>query len=547
MKKQSILKDAEKRKRLLWKAAFLLLLLLQLLLLIYYGNRKSGFHEDELYSYYSTNKTAGLFINDREWLDRDSYRNDFVVLPGEQFRYRVVKQMQSWDVHPPFYYYILHTVCSLFPGVFSKWLGIAVNLIAFVPCFFLLAGIVYEIAGKGEKGLRLAFLTCLLWGGSAAVISGVMFIRMYQWMTLFVLLCAWLHVRAVRRQKFGLSFLIPVGITVFLGFLTQYFYMVFHFFLGAAFCVYLLSRKKIRALLSYGAVCALSFGLAVLYYPASLSHIFRGYRGTEAMDEFANTGNTLGRLQFFAGLFDKYEVAGCLAAILLIICLLWVTRSYLMRRRGKMEDHLTGGQASGRLPAEIWLLVSACAGYFFIVSKTALLLGETSNRYMLPIYGLLLFLLLYFLTEPLMELLPKGKKTGWILFGVLCAGVLLMNGISLKAGRVFFLYEEERSVMAFVKENKDVPVVVFYNSASESNVWRLSDELMEYPEIYLASEDNTGDLTDETLNTSDRVLAYVADHESGTACLDRLLESNSKLTEYRLIAEKGLWKLYELR
>lgn len=70
---------------------------------------------------------------------------------------------------------------------------------------------------------------------------------------------------------------------------------------------------------------------------------------------------------------------------------------------------------------------------------------------------------------------------------------------------------------------------------------------MEYPEIYLASEDNMDELTDETLNTSDRVLAYVADHESGTACLDRLLESNAKLTEYRLIAEKGLWKLYELR
>ena len=229
MEKQNILKDAEKRKRLLWGGAFLLLLLLQLLLLIYYGSRKSGFHEDEFYSYYSTNKTAGLFVNDREWIDKDSYRNEFVVLPGEQFRYGIVKQMQSWDVHPPLYYYILHTVCSLFPGVFSKWLGIAVNLTAFVPCFFLLAGIVYEIAGKGEKGVRLAFLTCLLWGGSAAVISGVMFIRMYQWMTLFVLLCAWLHVRAVRKQKFGLPFLIPVGVTVFLGFLTQYFYMVFHF------------------------------------------------------------------------------------------------------------------------------------------------------------------------------------------------------------------------------------------------------------------------------------------------------------------------------
>ena len=30
--------------------------------------------------------------------------------------YDMVKIMQSYDVHPPLYYMILHTVCSLFPG-----------------------------------------------------------------------------------------------------------------------------------------------------------------------------------------------------------------------------------------------------------------------------------------------------------------------------------------------------------------------------------------------------------------------------------------------
>lgn len=44
-----------------------LLLCLQIIVLFYYGSRKAGFHEDELYSYYSSNKTAGLFVNDREW------------------------------------------------------------------------------------------------------------------------------------------------------------------------------------------------------------------------------------------------------------------------------------------------------------------------------------------------------------------------------------------------------------------------------------------------------------------------------------------------
>ena len=51
------------KKKTFW-IAMLALLFLQLILLSYYGNRKAGFHEDELYTYYSSNKTAGLFVND---------------------------------------------------------------------------------------------------------------------------------------------------------------------------------------------------------------------------------------------------------------------------------------------------------------------------------------------------------------------------------------------------------------------------------------------------------------------------------------------------
>ena len=66
--------------------AMAVLLAVQLSVLIFYGNKKSGFHEDELYTYYSSNKTAGLFVNDRQWLDCKELANEFMVLPGEQFR-----------------------------------------------------------------------------------------------------------------------------------------------------------------------------------------------------------------------------------------------------------------------------------------------------------------------------------------------------------------------------------------------------------------------------------------------------------------------------
>lgn len=548
----SLGKMEDRRKRIMIAAVFFILLLFQLAALLYYGNRKSGFHEDEFYSYYSTNKTAGLFVNDRQWLSRDSFRNDFVVLSGEQFRYQVVKQMQSWDVHPPLYYYILHTACSLFPGVFSKWLGIGVNILAYIPCFWLLAYLVYRCLSEEEFGknqscsLFMAFAVCLFWGFSAAVISGVMFIRMYQWLTLFVLLIACLHVRAVKKQDFGIRFLIPVALTVFLGFMTQYYYIIFHFFMGVGMSFYFIKSKRMKELFLYALSCAAGLLAAIIYYPSSMAHIFRGYRGTEAVSEFGNAGNTLERLRFFTGLFDDYVLNGWLCVWLLCICLAGITVYRIKKKTAQKPDADGFGtcREQGTKQA-VRLLLFSCAGYFFTVSKTALLLGETSNRYQLPVYGILLFLLLYFLGMPLRFLIKKekGKKAAGL---ILLFAVLVTDIAALKNGKVFFLYEEEKPIMEYVKENRDVPVVVFYNEASPDNVWRLSDELMEFPAVYLASQGNQEEITDNKITDSSKLLVYAADDDNQEECLLGLLNSNENLSSFRVIAEKELWTLYEM-
>ena len=546
---------SDKKKKLLFIAVMAVILLMQLALFCYYGSRKTGFHEDELYTYYSTNKTAGLFVNDRQWMMRDQLRNDFVVLPGEGFRYNVVKQMQSWDVHPPLYYYLIHTVCSLTPGIFSKWQGIGLNLFGYVLSYLLLAYVTYTAAsGKkySTRGRLLALLVCAGWGFSGAVISGVMFIRMYQWLTMWILLCLAIHLRAVKKQDFRIRcFLLPLGLVVLTGFLTQYYYIIFHFFLGLAFCLYLLWGKRIRELFSYVITCALALGMALLYYPSALSHIFRGYRGTEAVSEFGNVSNTGERLRFFYGLFDDYVMYDTLTIWILVIVLLAVTAHFL-KKRGKVAGNI--------LNASIGLMAAAAAGYFFTVSKTALLLGETSNRYQLPIYGVLLFLLLYFTWSYLVQILEavwpagafeestgvKGRGLG-ILAGTFLVILLVIDGLALRDGRVFFLYEEQAAEKEFVRDNTDVPVVVFYNEASGDHIWWLSDELMEFPGVYLASEENRDPITDEKLTDSKRVLAYVADGDNSEAALDEFFAVNTHLTSMEKIAEREAWTLYELK
>lgn len=533
------------KSKKIYLIAMTLLLLVQIAVLFVYGSRKMGFHEDELYSYYSSNKTAGLFVKDGEWVTGESLKDELMVLPGEQFRYLVVKQMQSWDVHPPFYYYLLHTVCSLTPGVFSKWQGIAVNLAGFVLSYLLLAYVSYTTVLMSERyrsGMSewVSFLTCLCWGFSGAIISGVMFIRMYQWLTVFVLLCLAIHIRAMQKEKYSVAgFYIPLGITVFLGFLTQYYYMIFHVFLGAGFCIYLIWKKNWKRLAAYAGVCMVSFGAALLYYPSALSHIFRGYRGNEAIGAFSDITNTWDRVQFFGELFNEYVTGGLIAVWVLAVCLLTVTR-YSLKKRGRVFSPL--------LSTQVKLILLAAFGYFFTVAKTALLLGDTSNRYELPIYGLFVFLLVDMIYEPWYEMVPLRSERRWqyLPAGFLAALILISTILGFANGKVLFLYSEEKALAEYVNSHMDTKAVVIYDESSADHMWWLLDELSCYKEVYMVSQENKEEFSDNQLMEAEKLVVYVADEKNAEECLGRLESSCGLDTEEEQIGVKNTWVVYEV-
>ncbi len=574
--------DSKNRPGRIWYGALFLLLILQILLLLYYGNRKAGFHEDEYYSYYSTNRTAGLFEPDREWVDRDTFRNEFVVLQGEGFRYGLVSTVQSWDVHPPFFYFLLHTACSFFPGVFSKWLGIGVNIVAFAINFVLLCRLSYMVSGKNKW---LTFAVAAVYGFNGVIISGVMFIRMYEWLTVFVLSCACIHVRAVIKKDMGIrSFLLPLMAVNYLGFLTQYYYIIFLFFAAAFFCLWRLwTDRKLWNCIKYGTACGISLLLAVFSYPASLSHIFRGYRGTGAASEFLDAANTGDRLRFFGGLVNEYLFDGFLGLWILLIVFLACLLAVGKYRDGKRGDRADAGMnremaradagkngemaradagksgkmaradAGGEKTAYGLLLFAVC-GYFFTVSKTALLLYETSNRYQLPIYGILLLLVMaavYGLwmenASFFMKMKPSWVKWAWGIGLAVITLIFLADDIhGLVSGKVIFLYEEDGEHMEYAKANAHMPVIVLYNDATPYHVWWCSQELMQYERIYFASEGNLEKITDEVLNSSEMAIVYAADYDTKGDSLEMILESCPDLEEYRLVLSKGLWSVYEL-
>lgn len=163
------------------------------------------------------------------------------------------------------------------------------------------------------------------------------------------------------------------------------------FFLAIAFCVWLLWRdRNIWNCLRYGVSQGIAFALAYLTYPSFPGQMFRGQRGAQATENFFNLSNTFERVWFFLDLMNGYVFGYLFFVIVLVIVLL--AAALRRRRYGGAEGK--AGREEAEPGIEFVMLLAAVTGYFLAVSKTALLLGETSNRYQLPIYGIVVLLVL---------------------------------------------------------------------------------------------------------------------------------------------------------
>lgn len=550
--KETGLTNQKKKRRYL--VCFLVIWAVQMAAAFYFCTQKAGFHEDEYYTYYSTARTAGFYVEDGKWMDKETYRNEFVVLPGQQFQYGLVRQVQSWDVHPPVYYWIFHTVASFVPGVFSKWIGLGINLFIHGFNLIFLTYLSYIAGGKNEK---LALAVTMFYGLTPAAVSGVVFIRMYELLTLFVLLCAILHTRAVcglqkEKQEDGnaaiskvdrlsfVKFLLPLMMVTYLGFLTQYYYVIFLFYIGAGFCIYLLWRdKNLWNCLRYAVSQLAALLLAYLTYPSCLGQMFRGQRGAQATENFLDLSNTTMRFRFFLALLDEYVFGKLLAGFLLAVIVLFLFM-YFRRSAGQLAMQ---GKGVSWWP---WgILCFAVAGYFLTVSKTALLLGDTSNRYQLPVYGMIVLLLFGAIYSMWEQCMPQKSWSVYLAAAalVLC---LVIDGTGLMTGKVVFLYPEDREQVAFAASQAQAgtPVMYLYHEGADWCIWDTANELMEYEAVYFAKAGREGPFTDKTIAEASSLVVYLADGADVQAQIDRIFESCEKLAECELQYEEKYCDVY---
>ena len=206
----------EKKKHGKIIVGILVVLILQSLIYIYFGNQKVGFHIDEFYTYALSNgqERANDFIEDgRIYAGGSPFTEHYTTNKDNRFDYEMVWRNQAEDVHPPLYYFFIHTISSFLPGVFTKWIGLGVNI------FFSLVVtiLVYLVSKEFLKDKKAVFLSTVLFSVCPAVINSIMFLRMYILLNIWILAVVWIFLLYYDKKKLDKLFYVALLCITVLG------------------------------------------------------------------------------------------------------------------------------------------------------------------------------------------------------------------------------------------------------------------------------------------------------------------------------------------
>ncbi len=328
----------------LWieKSILLLIITVSLVTMIVYGHQKEGYHLDEIYSYGLANseylpfmhfgesgydvkdwmleygagesfgdivrnlikdfqilKECGFDIYSSEiyqdyliaqansadtftttWVSGQDYVDYLAVSESNTFNYASVYYNQRGDVHPPLYYILLHTVCSVFQGTFSKWFGLGINFAMLTATLLLL----YHMIKKHFGGTVVALSVTAAYGLSNGFMTSAMYLRMYALLTLMTVLYCHVHLEIASGdfEMKGKKRLLLVVSTLG-GFLTHYYFVLYAIGMVAVFMVWMGIRRRWKMLLQYFLTLSFTAAGGLCIWPFALKHVFQGYRGQASL------------------------------------------------------------------------------------------------------------------------------------------------------------------------------------------------------------------------------------------------------------------------
>lgn len=484
------MEENNKKKNYMKQAVLGVIILLQICVLIYcFTVKKKNYHSDELFSYglansyyqpfLNANDHAGLeVINNNQWLPGNVI-NDYLSVDEEhRFAYDSVYYNNSKDVHPPFYYMVLHTICSFFPDVYTEWFGFGLNLVLFVLSQML----IYLIVKKMTNMEFPALMAVILYGFNQGGIDTYIFIRMYAMSTFFLLMCIYLHVLLLKSEKKKNKIMVCLCLVTFFGGMTHYYYLIAAGTVSACFCVYYLIKKQYKFLAQYAILLLASVAAVIIVYPYALTQLFR-FEGTH--DVSSSYGGFWFEWRYILS-YAASELLGMRLSVmpsyfwihatefLLVLIVILVPVCFLLRKEEWYKKGISGlkGMIRGiikRLAQMNVLYISMAFSIVALLLAAAVTvpvskMGTTATRYVFaayPMLAILFTMLLYEAADVLQKGIlfiigkkdkkqGKGKKIQKVISVMTVLCILILNQLYTTVN-FYFDYETERTIQNYIE------------------------------------------------------------------------------------------------
>lgn len=462
------------------KVILTVVLLVQSLFILYQDNLKQGYFIDEIYSYGLANCADRPFLNYKniiqdKWTSNTYFSQYLSVQENSKFNYKQVYNNQVCDVHPPFFYMVIYTICSFFPNSCSKWFGLLLNVGLFVATQLFLYFIAMEMLGNN---FMRSLAIIVLYGGTFAAVNPATYIRMYMMLTLFATASLYFHVCLLK--KYNIKMLILIGITTFLGCMTQYYFLILSFFVAVVFCCTYLLRKQWKCFLSYASTMIISVILMLVSFPAIFEHLFGGRNvGEKTLNNMTLIQDLPRRLFSFLIVICREYIPfpGSKYLCLFFLVLILVAIVWCVAKKNK-SIYVNIINITGFFQFLIALVLT-----YIVISLAAY---DVYIRYMYFLFPIITIIVYIFLVLIIETFSLQIKKQNFC-FLVVVLLVCLSNYLFRKTD---YLYCEQYRNAKTVEAYANCPALFFVMQNSQAALTQECGSLMKIREVYCTDEHN---------------------------------------------------------
>jgi len=502
-----MLKNNEKLEKIL----IAILIAIMSLLIFSYQSKKIGLHEDEGYTICSSvNPKNGVMeaydsgVTGPVWRTREYVKSALSLAPKNIFNFKALYMNQAYDNHPPIYYTLVHFATLFFGGHFSLYSAFIVNIIAFIlSCIVLIK--ILKLLNKEN----LIFPVLILYGLSMGTISMVIFQRMYMVLTLFILLYFYLNLKLYKNNfLMDKKLIIQLGCTTVFGFLTQYFFAIYAFFIFIIMLIKMINDKKGQSTIQKYVISHIVYAvIGVGLFVPCIKHLLFSDRG------ITNLGNT----GYFSHMFDyikhlayAFNINSSNITLIITILVLFViaTIIYCIKSKDKFVALLT------TIPSMF---------YFFIAVKMT---SFQELRYVMPMIPFIV-LTFFFILDRFITWKYKD-----LLF-IIISAIIVITGLA--TSKPLFLYENNKQILDIAEENKDKSFVYIYDNFF--NHMQSVQEMMIYNKSLIINVNNNDELkyviNDENLKSEGSFILSIKNYMDNDKILSRIKDE----TEFKNIIE----------